>query len=76
MKKIELITKVKIDNSEFNEERIYEFLDYCDGGIGHDDLPFVILWEEEGCLPLLKKYLIETYGEKIKKYSEFIMINY
>ena len=74
-KKITLVTKATVDWNELADEKVQmEVIDLV-GGIGHDDIPFVLDWSDEESQPLFKKYLVEIYGDNIKKHEEFLLLS-
>jgi hypothetical protein len=75
MKPITLVTKVSIDFSEIIDKKaIIDLLEIV-GSVGHDDIPFYLDWSSEKEHSVFKKYLVDTFGEDIKKYEEFILLS-
>jgi hypothetical protein len=74
-KPITLITKVSIDfDFDGIPEKVQSDLIDIIGGIGHDDIPFNLDWSSNENI-IFKQYLIETFGEEIKQYDEFILLS-
>lgn len=71
LKKIKVVTKVMVEQPS-DERVLMDLLDIVDS-IGHDDIPFTLDWSDKNENVLYKKFLVETYGEEIKKYDEFIL---
>ena len=75
MKKINLITKVGVDfGSIVGDQAIKEVIKIVDG-VGHDDIPFYMDWEDVEENSAFKKFLVDTYGDEIKNHEEFILLS-
>lgn len=62
---IPLIQAYNFDSTIADELAIYEVNTHYNADILHID------WEDDEDFPLTKQWLIETYGEEIKKFSKF-----
>lgn len=71
LKKIKVETKVRVDQPN-DDKTLMDLLDIVES-IGHDDILFTLDWSDEDENSLYKSFLVETYGEKIKKYENFIL---
>ena len=71
MKEIKLVPE--LDACDFTYE-INEELISNDVGIHYESNGIYINWNQKDDFPVLKNWLKETYGEKIKQYSSFLII--
>lgn len=71
-KAIKIITKAAVDFSDMDEPAQSDIIDLV-GGVGHDDIPFTLSWEDEDDYPNLKKFLVKTFGDKAREHEEWLL---